>query len=116
MTRRIVEVARFPAKVSIAQEQVLIRRTEDGADEELRVPLEDLGILVLDHPQTSITLPALARIAQHGGVVLVCGGDHHPAGMLLPVPDHTETVHRIKDQVAASLPLTKRLWQQVVKA
>ena len=51
-----------------------------------------------------------------GCALVVCGRDHLPAGLLLPLSSHTEVVWRIKDQIDASEPCKKRLWQQLIVA
>lgn len=146
MTQRIVEVAAHGASISSRWKRIVFRRggehaaaynaqdgartallpaqdylpgferEEDDSAQELTVPFEDLGVLILEHPQTSMTLPALASVAEHGGVVVICGSKHLPVALCLPISTHGETVHRVYDQVNASRPLVKRLWQQVVQA
>lgn len=116
MTSRIVEISSHPAKLFLRQNQLVIQRGMGDDVLENSVPLEDLGVLILSHQQCSITLPALAGIASSGGVVIACGPNYHPAGVLLPISHHTETVLRIQSQIEASVPLTKQLWKQVVVA
>ena len=79
-------------------------------------PCQDVGMVVVDHPQTTYTHGVLARLMEAGAVVVICGQTHLPAGLLLPMTDHTEVVWRLEDQVRATLPTKKRLWQQIVQA
>ena len=39
-----------------------------------------------------------------------------PVAMLLPLSDHTQVVSRLMDQLAASQPLKKQLWKQLIRA
>jgi len=116
MTRRIVEVGLHGARVSTARRQIVIQRAEEVQPRELRVPAEDLGALILDNQQCVTTVPALARIADQGGIVVICGDKHLPVSVLLPVSCHTTTVVRIREQIEAPRPLVKRLWKQIVQA
>ena len=47
---------------------------------------------------------------------VICGRNHLPNGMLLPLANHTEVVWRIHDQIAVSKPVRKQLWKQIVAA
>ena len=79
-----------------------------------RVPVEDIGLLILDAPTTTYTHSVLTEVLAAGAAVIPCGSNHHPAGMFLP-QQNTLQVQRVADQAAASLPLKKRLWKQIVR-
>lgn len=80
------------------------------------VPCEDLGTLIVDHPQTTYTHAVLRDIALNGGSVIVCGHDHLPVAVLVPLATHCQVVQRISEQIASTLPTKKRIWQQLVQA
>ena len=46
----------------------------------------------------------------------ICGRDHQPSGLLLPISSHTQQVERLRLQIDASKPTNKRIWQQIVSA
>lgn len=94
----------------------LIRHDESVREPIASIPCEDVGLVVVDHHGVTYSHAALARIIESGGAVMFCGRDHLPAGLLLPMTSHTEGVWRINDQLKASKPLKKRLWQQLVRA
>jgi CRISPR-associated protein Cas1 len=71
---------------------------------------------VVDHPQTTYSHHALTELAENGATVVLCGPDHLPAALLLPMIEHSQVVWRIRDQIGATRPLQKRLWQQIVVA
>ncbi len=81
-----------------------------------RIPAEDIGLLVVDHAQTTYTHSALATLAGAGASVVVCGDDHLPAGILMPVSSHTQQVWRVADQIDCSRVLKKQLWQTIIQA
>ncbi|HMO62605.1 MAG TPA: type II CRISPR-associated endonuclease Cas1 [Ferruginibacter sp.] len=80
------------------------------------VPVEDLGMLVLEHQQITLSHYLLDKLVSNNVAVITCNESHHPSGMLLPLESHTLQSERFKAQIAASEPLKKQLWQQTVKA
>jgi CRISPR-associated protein Cas1 len=113
MIKRTVEISRQPAHLSVELDQLVLRRDGQIVG---RVPCEDLGVLLVDHPASTYTHAALATLMRFDTAVVVCGRDHLPAGILLPLAEHTQVVWRIEDQMRASLPTKKRLWRQLVSA
>lgn len=80
------------------------------------VPIEDLGMLVLEHQQITITHYLLDKLAANNTVVITCGETKHPTGMLLTLEGNTLQQERFEAQINATQPLKKQLWQQTVKA
>lgn len=124
MIKRTLEISQQPLHVTARDEQLLLLRKDDAPQrlpanpENLAasVPCEDVGVLIVEHAGTTFSHAALERLASHGAAVVLCGRDHLPAGMLLPVGEHTQVVHRVRDQLAAARPLRKQLWRQLVQA
>ncbi|MBA3485143.1 MAG: type II CRISPR-associated endonuclease Cas1 [Pirellulales bacterium] len=113
MIKRTLEISREPAHLSLRNEQLLLNRDGQIVGQ---APCEDLGFVVVDHPQTTYTHAALTKLAECGAAVVLCGPDHLPAAMILPLADHSQVVWRLRDQLAVSRPLTKQLWKQLVVA
>lgn len=116
MIKRIVEISREPVHLAVKLDQLLIQRHDPDPGTIGSIPCEDIGVVVVDHPQATYSHHALGRLAEFGAVVVICGRDHMPAGVLLPMATHTEVVWRIQDQVNVSKPVKKRLWKQLVIA
>jgi len=83
---------------------------------EKTVPIEDIGMLVLDHQQITISHYLLDKLASNNAAVITCNETHHPSGMLLPLDGNTIQSERFRAQIDATEPLKKQLWQQTVKA
>lgn len=113
MIKRTLEISREPAYLSVKHGQLQLRRGDEIA---ATIPCEDLGVVVVDQPQTTYSHGALTTLLAHDAVVVLCGPNHLPCGMLLPVSENTLVVPRLKAQVDATLPTRKRLWQQIVRA
>lgn len=113
MIKRTLEISREPAHLAVRHEQLLLKRDGEIVGQ---APCEDLGVVVVDHPQSTYSHHALVSLADAGAAVVLCGRDHLPSALVLPLADHTQVVWRLTDQINVSLPLKKRLWQQLVVA
>jgi len=113
MIKRTIEISRDPAHVSVKHGQLVLKREGTIVGQ---VPCEDIGVLLVDHPQVTFTHAALVKLADANAAVVVCGANHLPTAMLLPLADHSQVVWRLRDQLGASRPLLKRLWKQVTQA
>ncbi len=113
MIKRTIEISREPAHLSLRLGQLVLEREHQPVS---TIPCEDLGMVVVDHSQVSYTHSALAALVEHDAVVVICGKNHLPAGLLLPMSDHSEVVWRLHDQIAVSKPQRKQLWRQIVQA
>lgn len=113
MIKRIVEISSARTHLSVRHSQLLIR--ENGA-ELSRIPCEDIGVLLVDHQGTSYTHCVFTELLESGAAVVLCGGNHHPAGMLLPIESNTLQTERFRVQIEAKQAVKKRLWQQIVRS
>jgi CRISPR-associated protein Cas1 len=81
-----------------------------------QAPIEDLGIVVLDHQQITITHGLLSSLINNNTAVITCDSSHMPNGLFLPLSGNTEQNERFREQINSSEPLKKQLWQQTVIA
>ena len=84
-------------------------------NEKRTVPIEDIGMVILDHYQIKITQPILQALVANNAAVLVNDASHLPLGLLLPMASHNTYTENLNFQVNASKPLKKNLWQQTIK-
>jgi CRISPR-associated protein Cas1 len=110
MSWRSVVIAN-PAALTLEDRALRIRQE----NREARVMLEDIGVLVLDHPQISLTAPLLAACAQAQIAVITVDESHLPNGVLLPYLPHSRALKVMTAQLALSQPARKRLWQRLVQ-
>jgi CRISPR-associated protein Cas1 len=103
-----------PAYLKTKNEQLIIDLPEPG--ETKQAAIEDIGLLVLDNQQITITQAVLAKLLANNTAVITCDQSHHPTGMLLNLDGHTLQSQRFQAQILASAPLKKQLWQQTVIA
>ncbi len=103
-----------PAYLKLKDEQMYIL---EPSTKEMKgkVPVEDLGLLMLDHFQITISHQLIQKMMGNNVVVVSCDNHHLPHGIMLPLHGHTEHSDRVKDQLEASEPLKKQLWKQTVE-
>ncbi|MCD8194064.1 MAG: type II CRISPR-associated endonuclease Cas1 [Tannerellaceae bacterium] len=102
-----------PAYLSLWNEQLVIQRVDDG--EKITRPIEDIGIVVLDHKQITVTQGVMERLLQNSCALITCDSRHMPTGLLLPLYGNTTQSERFREQLYASAPLRKQLWQQTIQ-
>lgn len=105
-----------PAYLHLSNEQLVVVRTTDGKEDKKTVPIEDIGVLILDHPQISISHGALAALLENNTAVITSNGNHMPVGLLLPLEGNSLQNEKFRSQLDASEPLKKQLWQQTIQA
>lgn len=113
-----------PAYLSVRYAQLEIRMPEAGNNPGLqdkapavkRIPIEDIGVVMLDNRQITITHGALGALLDNNVAVISCDDNRMPAGLMLPLSCNTTQSERFRHQIEASLPLKKQLWQQTVQA
>jgi len=101
-----------PAYLSAKDEQLIIKT----ADREFSRPIEDIGVVILDNPQITITQNASVKLLQNNVAVIHCNEKHLPVGMLLNLDGNTLQSQKFKQQISATDTLKKNLWQQTIKA
>ena len=113
MIKRIVEISSARTHLSIKYGQLIVKQEGEQVSS---IPCEDIGVLLIDHQGTSYTHCVFTELLRCGAAIVLCAGDHHPAGMLLPIESNTLQTERFRQQIEAKEPVKKRLWKQVVRA
>ncbi|HET7099684.1 MAG TPA: type II CRISPR-associated endonuclease Cas1 [Terriglobia bacterium] len=141
MTERILDFSERPARLSvrngllvidIGERSALPREGEalpyekNGRDpesglrnrglQEQTIPLADIAVVIVAHPQISFSHAVLSGLAEAGGMFIACNQKRMPCAMLLPLDTHSTQTERFQAQASLPLPNRKRLWQQVAKA
>lgn len=112
MIKRIVEVGN-PARLSLANQQLVIER--QGQDT-ATVPVEDLGLLILDHQGIAHTQAVFSACWKCNAHVLLCDDKHLPGAVLLPLDSYSLQSRTMAQQIKISEPARKRLWQVIIRA
>jgi CRISPR-associated protein Cas1 len=115
-----------PAYLSMRNAQLVISLPEVVKSESLpesfkqsavkTIPIEDIGIVILDNKQITITHGLLEALLNNNAAVITCGSNRMPIGLHLPLEGNTTLSERTQAQLEASLPLKKQLWQQTIQS
>ena len=114
-----------PAYLSLRNAQLVIKLPEVESNDDLpqgfkaqserTIPVEDIGVVVLDNKRITITTGAMEALLENNSALISCDSKSMPVGLMLPLVGNTLQNERFRDQLDASLPLRKQLWQQTVK-
>lgn len=103
-----------PAYLSTKNEQLVVNFPDEETSAK-HLPIEDLGYLVLEDPQITLTNGLIMKLVQNKTAVITCDKQHLPCSILQPLVGHSQQTEHIKYQLEASQPLKKQLWQQIIK-
>jgi len=82
---------------------------------EATIPIEDIGFIIIDNPEVYISITALNLLIENNSAVIICGKTHLPNGLFLNLNSHHIQQEMFRNQINASQPLKKQLWQQTVR-
>ena len=104
-----------PFCLSLRDNQMVIR-TKEEPDMQRSVPIEDIGFVVLEHRQTSVSLPLLNALSENNVAVIFCNEARMPNAMLMNLDSNKTQGESYRAQIEASEPLKKGLWKQIIEA
>ena len=115
-----------PAYLSLKNEQLVVKIPQSKSESEsmsesvsmstTTIPIEDIGVVVIDNRQITITSGVIDALLANNCALITCDGKSLPVGLMLPLCGNTTQSERFRYQIDASLPLKKQLWQQTVQA
>ena len=108
-----------PAYLRFKDEQLVITLPEgsdlSGKEQIVTVPIENVGVIVMEHPQITMTHLLINAPIENNVAIITCNNRHMPSGLMLPLEGNTTQQERFRHQINASEPLRKQLWQQTVR-
>ena len=110
MTWRSVMISR-PATLRREKFALLIEQ-----EQTLRVPFEDITVIVLNHREITLTHPVLSACGEYGIGLFSTGPNHHPNGVFMPFLPHTRATRMLRFQLNLGRPAAKRAWQAIIQA
>lgn len=112
MIGRIVDITTNGVNLSVKRGFMLV----STSDAELgRVPLDDIGAVVVHAHGTTFSANLTARLAERGVPMVICGSNHTPVAVIWPIDGNNEQGRRMEAQANAPQPLRKRLWRDLVR-
>jgi CRISPR-associated protein Cas1 len=96
--------------------QQLVYAFKDTPNEKFTVPIEDVGVVLLENQQTNITLPLLNALAESEVQVVICNNKGMPSAMIQSMDSNNLQGETLRNQISCGEVLKKQLWKQVVEA
>lgn len=103
-----------PTYLSVKLNQLVISFPEK--EEKKTIPIEDIGVVILDSPQITVTQTVLVKLLENNTAVVTCNSSHHPIGLQLCLDGNTLQSERFQKQISVSEVLKKNLWQQTIQS
>lgn len=100
-----------PCKLSVKNLQLVY---EPHEEESIKVPLEDITVMVLETHQATLTTALLSQIAEKNIALFTCDGYHMPNGCFTPFHQHSRLSQIAHIQRDMKLPLKKQIWQKII--
>lgn len=101
--------------LSLKYKQLVIAY-KDTPDEKVTVPIEDIGVVVLEHQQINITLPLINALTDSNVQLVICNEKGLPNSMLLNLDANVTQGQTLRNQMDAGEVLKKQLWKQIVES
>lgn len=104
-----------PYHLSLKNRQMIITAKGDSGPC-ASVPVEDIGFVILENQEISITMPLLNALADNNAAVVVCSDRFMPNAMFMNLDSNSTQGESFRCQLSATEPLKKSLWKQIVEA
>ena len=103
-----------PAYLKLKDKQLKVTNPETK-EEKGSIPIEDIGLLMLDHYQITLSNQLIQELMKNNVILISCDERHLPLAGMLPFSGNTLFSERVKTQIEVSEPLKKQLWKQTVE-
>ena len=112
MIKRVIEIS-GTASLTLKNKQLVVER--DGFEIET-VPVEDIGVLILDNREITASQALLSACFEANAAVIVCDHRHMPSAVFMPLEGNSLHSKTLAGQISADEPSKKRLWQNIISA
>ena len=104
-----------PMTLSLRNGQ-LVLVYKDDPDNKVTIPIEDIGVVIIEHQQVSITIPLMNALVEGNVQVVMCNNRGMPSAMLQSFEGNNLQGENLRNQMGAGEVLKKQLWKQIVEA
>lgn len=94
----------------------LVLAFKDDPDNKMTIPIEDIGVVIIENQQVSITVPLMNALIEGNVQVVVCNDRGMPSAMLQSLESNNLQGENLRNQMNAGEVLKKQLWKQIVEA
>ena len=101
-----------PGRLFVRDEQLVY---EDKNNERRTFPIEDLGFVLIESEQITLSATCLRKLSESNVATIICNATHTPSAQLFPFAAHSTSQETVSAQLAASDAVQGRLWRQIVR-
>lgn len=94
----------------------LVLAFKDDPDNKMTIPIEDIGVVIIENQQVSITVPLMNALIEGNVQVVVCNDRGMPSAMLQSLESNNLQGENLRNQMNAGEVMKKQLWKQIVEA
>lgn len=99
----------------LSRDRGFLKVSEEGT-EVGRIPLDQIVAVIVHAQGTTWSTSLLTELGERNAPVVLCGVNHSPRSVLLPIEGHYAQGARIRSQWEAKAPLMKQAWKKIVIA
>jgi CRISPR-associated protein Cas1 len=110
--KQIVEISKDDFSLSLDRGFLVLKNLNATH----KIPLENILSVIISANRAMLSKNIINAICDNGGSIICCNDKYAPNTIILPYIGHYLSAPRIKSQIAASAPLNKNLWKEIVIA
>jgi CRISP-associated protein Cas1 len=110
---RIVDIATDGRHLSVLRGFLVI---SEGREEVGRIPLDDIAAVIVHAHGVTWSTNLIVALAERGAILVLCGSNHAPVAVCMPLEGHHAQNARMRAQWDADKPLFKQIWRQIISA
>lgn len=108
---RIVDIATDGQHLSAYRGFLVVSKEREEIG---RIPLDDVAAVIVHAHGVTWSTNLVVALAERGALMVLCGSNHAPVAVCMPLDGHHGQNARMRNQWDASKPLAKQLWREVV--
>lgn len=116
MIGRIIEVADDRRHLFLSRGFLVVQDSEGERKELGQIPLDDIAAVIANAHGLSYTNNLLVALAERCAPFVLCAANHNAVGMVMSIDGNYQQAKRFDAQIAATQPLIKRMWAEIVKS
>ncbi len=103
-------VVRKSEKIKLSNECICIVNNE----KEIRVPLEDVFIVLIEDPNTVITTRIITECVKNKICIIICDEKYLPTALISGYNQHHRMLYVLESQLNLSYEVKSKLWQELI--
>lgn len=104
-----------PIQLSLRNAQIVLN-TKEMPSEQKTIPIEDVGMVMIEHQQVNITMPLINALVDAGVSIIFCDAKGLPHAIIQNLDGNSLQGEFLRKQVDVSDVLKKQLWKQIIEA